>query len=107
MIILGQTTCPICKMIILDNDYELFPPFVSNEKDSLFIINDAAVHIDCLNASSIKDLALEFRDQYYEFLQKFRFIYSDPQSKPQNAILFGLLTSVKSEPMSKFNFSNY
>jgi hypothetical protein len=40
--------CPLCNQAIArDQARRLFPPFVKDERDPLFVFHDATVHDDC------------------------------------------------------------
>ncbi len=60
LLLLGKTICPICGLVIRDGqELKCFPPFVSNELDSLIIFNDACFHLNCFERHELADEALE------------------------------------------------
>ena len=52
--------CPICQQPILgDHSRRLFPPFITDEKDPLYVFHDATVHEECFQRHPLASQALE------------------------------------------------
>lgn len=101
----GKSKCPFCNSVLDKNKpYKMFPSFLLNIKDPLYIFNDATVHEECLEKHLLKDKIFEF-------------IRSTPLSEEvchiggnkiaQNDIIyFGCLTTENNE-LSEFNFLTF
>ncbi len=63
IVILGKSTCKICKRVInLSDHYYSFPAFVVNKKNLLYFFNDESFHSDCLANHPLGVLAKEYSD---------------------------------------------
>jgi hypothetical protein len=106
----GQSECPVCHMILYqEQDIALFPAFISNTKDPLYIFNDEGIHRFCLEKHPLGN-------KVSEFLEKVTF-KSRPENRicdiggnfidsPENYLFISLLTSDEAERLYAFNFMN-
>lgn len=98
----GQSTCPICNSALDKNKpYTMFPPFLPNIKDPLYIFNDAAVYEECLEKHP-------FGNRIFKFIKFIplskRTCHVGGNKIAQNDIIyFGCLTTEDDE-LSEFNF---
>jgi hypothetical protein len=108
MIFENKTKCPLCGEVLSSKDeLEMFPHFVGNVKDSLFIFSDTAVHLSCLNKHPLRDMVLFFKNKYNSYLPLKNskcIIDGELIKEPRDIIFFGLLTSNENEELFKFNF---
>lgn len=108
IIFLGQSQCVLCGLVVDSNRRFLgLPPLISNELDPLFVFSDSAVHEDCLDNNPLKNNLLWCLEKYHKTASiKGAICEVDGKaiSDPRHVIFFGLLTSIKEEPLFKFNF---
>jgi hypothetical protein len=56
--------CPICeKPIGSASEIVMFPPFVANRLEPLFVFSDAVVHADCLAGHPLAAQAMKLREE--------------------------------------------
>jgi len=103
-----HSKCPLCNKILNNaEEYILFPPFIGNKKDPLFIFSDNGVHVKCLNEHPLGKHALLYLEKYDANIQSVKSGIStsgEVISNPANIIAFGLLTSDATEDLFKFNY---
>ncbi|MFZ9847620.1 MAG: hypothetical protein ACO3EE_05655 [Flavobacteriales bacterium] len=63
LIILGQSKCPICNHLLLDDQSTLAFPAISNLNHPLWKYFDAGIHKDCFDSWIRKAEFLELLDQ--------------------------------------------
>jgi len=65
LVLIGKTCCLVCGQPIMDlADVGVFPSFIENERDPLFIFNDSVSHRRCLASHP---LAGRVADRFREF----------------------------------------
>ena len=103
-----QSQCPICgKELNEKNQFLMFPHFISNIKDPLFLFSDSGVHLNCLNEHPLGVNALFFKEKHYVVIPSINSIcHIDGKSiqDPRDIFVIGMLTSDKNENLFKFNF---
>jgi hypothetical protein len=106
IVIGSQSKCSVCgKLLDEIDEVEMFPSFVSNVNDPLFIFSDRGVHVSCLNTHILVDEIRYYRDEFYNSLQDEIFDVSGRTiANPRNLVAVGLLTSDKGEELYKYNF---
>lgn len=108
ILIRGKSTCVVCKKVIrLDDEAFLFPPFIQNTKDQLYQFNDASAHSHCLNISSLGIKAMKFASHYISAIRsknRICIVSGEPIDNSENYIFISLLTSDESEGLYNFNF---
>jgi hypothetical protein len=101
------TPCGICgRPIGLGDRRSLFPPFVINLKDPLFIFSDGAFHEECVLRHELGSKALRCADRVLEASSPDRFVCAicgDRIVSPDDCLSVGLLTSDESHPAYRFN----
>lgn len=111
LLISGKTVCPICGNVIgRDNKVVIFPPFVANELDPLFLFSDAAFHEECFSRHPLANMALAlFKEMDAKSQPSDRRCVVCTQSinDPDDYVGFGHLTSDESEPLFVYNFSQF
>ena len=109
VVIIGKSECHICgKVLESSEDIVLFPPFIANMLDPLYIFNDAGVHMRCLEKHPLGQQALLYRDKDISATRPENRICSIGKNKienPDDYIFLGLLTSDENHPLYKFNFT--
>jgi hypothetical protein len=108
IVIKGLSKCPLCGEVLDDNlEFTLFPPFTSNTKEPLFLFSDNGVHIACLDKHPLKEKALFNRVKYHKNLPSVNskcIIDGCSIENPSDVLAIGLLTSLETEALYKFNF---
>lgn len=105
IIILGSSTCAICKRILNEADaIRSFPHFMPNLNDELSFISDSAVHTSCFVNHPLKSKVESLVDRYDTSLKELK-KYSFEEYDTGNIINFPAFTSDASEPLHQFNFA--
>jgi hypothetical protein len=92
----------------------VFPLFVANENDPLFLFNEAVVHLSCFSSHPLADEAearLSLLRTMYEPANRVSFISGKPFLDSSGKLLidpddyfgFGFITSDVSDPLYEFN----
>jgi hypothetical protein len=104
----NHSKCSLCEQVLNNsNQYILYPPFMNNTKDKLFIFSDSGVHLECLTKNKFGNISLLFRKKYYESMPSINSICNIDGNLikyPTDIISFGLLTSDITEELFEFNF---
>ncbi|WP_295117600.1 hypothetical protein [uncultured Chitinophaga sp.] len=104
----GFTKCPLCNAVLdKTKEYILFPTFINNKKDALFIFSDNGMHIQCLDQHPLRKTAYLYLRKYNDYLQLLKSGFSTSGEiigNPANMITFGLLTSDSTEDLFRYNF---
>lgn len=104
MIFFNHSTCPLCGNVISNQEnFISFPPFIPNAKDPLSVFNDNSVHLECLSTNPFKDQILYLKNKY-ELVQNSIKSEFPRIEDAKNILFFNLLTSIKNEPLYKYNF---
>lgn len=110
MVFRGLSTCPLCDQVLQENEtLELFPPFIGNTKDQLYVFNDAGVHAKCIEESPLGEKALYYREISINKTRpanRICEVSGNPVNKPQDWFYSSLLSSDETEKLSQFNFIN-
>lgn len=103
-----KSKCVLCRKVIeLDDEAFLFPPFIQNTKDQLYQFNDASVHISCLNESSLGIKATQFSSKYISATtpkNRTCIVSGEPIDSSENYIFISLLTSNEVDELYDFSF---
>lgn len=106
----NQSECSICRALLYNHqNIIMFPAFISNTKDPVYLFNDAGVHYSCLEKHSL-------RSKVSAFLEKVTF-KTRPENRicdiggniidlPENYLFISLLTSDETDELYSFNFMN-
>lgn len=110
IIIQNQSECPICHTILYDHqNIVMFPAFISNTKDPLYLFNDAGIHYSCLKKHSSGNKALGFMEKVmFKIKPENRIcdIGKNMIDTPENHLFIDLLTSDEKEKLYSFNIMN-
>lgn len=105
------STCPIChKPLAPGADITLFPAFVINTNDPLYIFNDTAIHKQCVDRHPHGRDATWARNEFLSYTRpSFRrcALCDEIVKSPDNYIATGYLTCAKSSPLYRFNFLQF
>ena len=103
--------CNICgKPVIEKSDVKLFPAFLSNEIDPLFVFNDAIIHKECFSAHPMAERVTEILNELVCKIgpaKRYCNICTTIIKNPDEYMNFSCLSSDVSNPLSKFNFTQY
>ena len=106
----GETQCPICSRAINQGDrIKGFPAFVSNEADPLWLFNEAAVHVECLERHPAKDSLMEaMKELAFKTSSAGRkcLVCGDEITHPDELFQTPLLTGDPWNALKRFNFVN-
>jgi hypothetical protein len=106
---LGKTECVLCHKPISDAaDVVIFPPFVANEADPLYLFNDAAAHESCFATHPLRHHALgRMREAEGENAPEKRncIICGMPITDPDEFFTVGHLTDNKAQPVHRWNYA--
>lgn len=100
----GLTKCPLCGKIIDDDNFIMFPPFISNLNDKLAVFNDQTIHISCLNKHPLREEAIYFRQKYERKNRENKEKVIQLNRNPRDFVFVPILTSDKEEKLYSFNF---
>ena len=104
----GQTTCPICNKIIIDTaEAVLFPAFIPNIKDDMYLFSDSTVHEYCLINHRLGTKAIVYRDFFLKGIPSISsvcIVDNKIIKNPKDILFLGLLTSNDNEKLAKYNF---
>ncbi|MCT2560617.1 hypothetical protein [Chryseobacterium herbae] len=110
IIIQNQSECPICHTILFDHqNIVMFPAFIPNVKDSMYLFNDAGIHYSCLEKHPLGTKALKFVEKViFKTRPKNRIcdISGNTIDLPENHLFTNLLTSNEKDELYSFNFMN-
>jgi hypothetical protein len=108
MVFSNISKCPICGEVLNENkEYTMFPPFISNIKDPMFMFGDSGIHLSCLNNHPMGKKALLFREKFHEIKPSVNskcLLDGNPIIDPRDIFIIGLLTSNEEEELFKYNF---
>lgn len=88
----------------------MFPPFVSNQADPLFVFHDAAVHADCFRKHPLAEAA---QARYEELRERTNpknrpcFICGAQITNPDDYLAFGHLVDDPKHPLHAFNYAQF
>ena len=110
-IFVAGTRCPLCGQAIQSVvDAVMFPPFVSNQADPLFVFNDAAIHAACFRNHPLADVA---QARYEELRDR-----TDPKNRPcfvcgaqitdpDDYLGLGHIVDDPKQQLHKFNYAQF
>jgi hypothetical protein len=107
MILLGQSTCPLCGNILEEKqELQAFPPLTSNKKDSFYTFSDAGFHKECFENHPLSTKISTYYEKASEKTRpnnRFCEIANTLITQPENFFFIDLLTSDENEALSQFN----
>jgi hypothetical protein len=110
-LLVNNMNCPICGGQINQNQKVImFPAFISNKLDPLWIFNDSALHIDCF---SKHPLSIEAQSRYEEFLKRnspinrFCVVCKDKIINPDDYFTVGHLTNDIKNELYNYNYMHF
>ena len=110
-IVVFGTPCPLCGGSIEEGqEVVMFPPFIENEIDPLWLFNDAVFHENCFCCHS---LAAQAEARYAEMKQKLQSgpkicaVCGDVISNPDDYFVIGYLTADRTHPLYQYNYTQF
>lgn len=101
--------CPLCGLSIVREDRRrMFPPFVRNRRDPLYVFHDARVHGDCLSRHPRKgevEVVMRLRESARESPRTCAACH-EPILLSRDGFSTEYLTSDEASPMFEFNYVN-
>lgn len=102
------TECPLCGRPIYRNQEPiLFPPFVSNQADPLWLFSDGVFHSDCFLRHPLADSALARLARFKEHSKiwpPFCALCHNRIDNPDQHFTFGHLTDDDNNPLKNYNY---
>lgn len=111
IVLFDKSICPICGQVIRENDdYFLFPPFVVNILDPLYLYSDEATHQSCLETYTDASTARKYAEWFMSEMRPDKrvcFISGEPISRMGSDVFVNLLSSTQSDYLHNFNFIHF
>jgi hypothetical protein len=103
----GLTKCVLCSEVLdTAKEYTMFPPFISNTKDLLYILNDSGVHAECLSKFPYGAKAILLSEKHLKNLPLKSAkcgVDCSTIDNPENIITIDVLTSDEAEELYLYN----
>ena len=110
LLLRGRTLCPICgKVIGAEEEATLFPHFILNEKDPLYVLSDSACHSACVSRDTLGSLmAVAFEDYLGNTGPGKRIcrVCTKEVSDPDDYLLMGYLADPSTDQLGIFNYTH-
>lgn len=111
ILVLGQTVCPICGMVIQDGQKSVsFPAFVGNRLDPLILFNDSAFHEACFRQHHLAETAtMLLRQMEARTAPRNRrcVVCGNPINDPDDYVTLGHLVTDKGHALFIHNFAQF
>lgn len=103
--------CPVCgRDIKAADDAAMFPPFVSNRADPLYLFNDAVVHMSCFREHRLAEAAqarLEVHREMTNPKNRTCLICGEQITEPDDYLAFGHLVGDPKHPLYSLNYAQF
>lgn len=106
-----EIECALCgQQVINGNDGIVFPAFIMNQADSLYVFNDAVTHKTCFYKHPMYSKMVELLGELNTKITPQKRICGICQERitnPDDYISFTCMSSDKLNPLSLYNFKQY
>lgn len=110
ILIRGKTQCPICGGVIEEGDNAaLFPHFVLNEADPLYLLSDSACHVACVENDRLGRSMLAASEQCVANTgpgKRICIVCRSEVLNPDDYLLIGYLADPEKHPLGTFNYTH-
>ena len=103
--------CSLCGRVIpAGDDAVMFPPFVSNQADPLYVFNDGVFHVACFGGHALAEAAQARYEEHRERTKpgnRSCFVCGEQITNPDDYLAFGHLVDTPKHPLHSLNYSQF